>query len=318
MSAKREPIQVKIEHSGIGTDFVLLGKNVSGLSLDYKGSKGANVSEVVSMIDGVLNTRSPRGSGPLPLVVEGLARISQGPSSSRLRSPTILNARTAGFSLDLAIRKGTVSSVKIDYQDTNREVDLKGAIRMVTKICAANSPEGQDLSATTSALEKDSGPIHAEATEVPSLGPLLTLEQGRVITESVHRVLEQLGNDGRQVVLGLLEARYGLKLEDVPNHPRAFIEILGLHLGSAAHILERDIVLEMGKSLHVSGNTLRAAVQSLEQFDANILQESQSNRSNAEVPETVALEESPAAAEGPESSLSDIPPVTITWGSKRS
>jgi hypothetical protein len=343
VSSKKEPILVKVKHSGLNTDLVLVGNKITGLSVEYQKSRGAHVDRVMGLINGVLNTPLPDGHDPLPSLVEGMAEISHQAHISAPKEPTIMNIRTSGLVLDFVLRKGAVTSMSFDYQKGAKGIDLREIVAMVNNICSVNASEAHHVAPYVAVdTMVDVPSIAHDQDDSHSLGPLLTPEQGKVITEAVDTVLDQLGSDGKEVVLGLLDARYGLRLEDVPNHPRAFVDILGLHVGSAAQLIERDIISEISKDLPVKGKSLHAAVRSLEEASSNmeskrLLEEITSTSSHVELEEVKAEPEEAARVqqteqaeqaaqpeqprqaeqtEAAEEKLDNIQSVSINWKSR--
>ena len=85
-----------------------------------------------------------------------------------------------------------------------------------------------------------------------------------IVIEAVDKSLGVLGEQGKQAILGLLESRYGLCIEDVPEYPRSFIGLLALYLGPTAYIIERQIVSDIRRAVVVEGQSLPDVVSSLE------------------------------------------------------
>ena len=105
-----------------------------------------------------------------------------------------------------------------------------------------------------------------DQSRIPS--PHLINDYDRIVIEAVGKSLEVLGQQGREVVLGLLESRYGFRLEDVLERPRSFIELLAMYLGPTAYVIERQITSEIRKTIPAKGESLQAVVNSLEDLDS--------------------------------------------------
>ncbi len=84
-----------------------------------------------------------------------------------------------------------------------------------------------------------------------------------VILSAVDAGLSLVGTAGKETVLGLLERRYGLSFEDIPEHPRNFIGIIEEILGPASRTIEAVMVAEIKKSNPVPGDTLYEVACSL-------------------------------------------------------
>jgi hypothetical protein len=83
------------------------------------------------------------------------------------------------------------------------------------------------------------------------------------VSKAVDKGLDVLGNDGKQVILKLLEDRYGLRKEDIPRHPRGFVELLEGMVGSGGRVIEKEIISEISKTSAVQGDALYEVVSSM-------------------------------------------------------
>lgn len=98
-----------------------------------------------------------------------------------------------------------------------------------------------------------------------------TRDYDSIIIEAADKSLGVLGEQGKQAILGLLESRYGLRIEDVPEYPRSFIGLLALYLGPTAYIIERQIVSDIRRAAVVEGESLPDVVSSLKKGESNLL-----------------------------------------------
>jgi len=117
----------------------------------------------------------------------------------------------------------------------------------------------------------------SEAPEQPVAPPKgdggETNKVDEVVLEAVEKSLDVLGHDGRQVVLKLLEERYGLKLEDIPQHPRAFVELLDGLVGNGSRVIEKEIINEISKEGQGEGKALYEVVDSMREPEGAHVQE---------------------------------------------
>jgi len=84
-----------------------------------------------------------------------------------------------------------------------------------------------------------------------------------IILAAVESSLGDLGLAGRDTILGLLESRYGLSFDEIPEHPRGFIDLANEILGPTAKLLEARMVSEIGNACGVRGSTFCEVVSAL-------------------------------------------------------
>jgi hypothetical protein len=111
-------------------------------------------------------------------------------------------------------------------------------------------------------------PPESDSEKLPAKGE----DDGRsdvdeAVSSAVDKGLDVLGHDGKQVVLKLLEDRYGLRQEDIPQHPRGFVELLDGLVGSGGRVIEKEIISEISKVGPVKGDALYEVVNSMRERD---------------------------------------------------
>jgi len=85
----------------------------------------------------------------------------------------------------------------------------------------------------------------------------------KIVLQAVDKGLDMVGKYGKQTLLGLLESRYGLREEEIPDHARAFVGLLEADLGTSALTVEKEIMRDIRKQSGVEGVNLYTVVESL-------------------------------------------------------
>jgi hypothetical protein len=249
-----DPVILNVKRSGLGLDVSVQKSKMTGLTVDYqRKASAADVAPVLQVIEGAMSKRSPRG-GVVPLLVEGIASLDRG--DKRLsKHPTVMNVRSSSIKMGITLRRNRVTGLSIDYQKTSNGRDLGELIRVLNRICS-----GEALS---SAENVEAGTL---PTDVRLEKPAEVLD-GRyreIIIQVAQESLGMLGEQGKQTVLAFLEKRYGLGLEMVPKHYRAFVDLLRQVVGEgAADAIEKDMVSCIKNKTPASGETLREVIRSL-------------------------------------------------------
>jgi hypothetical protein len=127
--------------------------------------------------------------------------------------------------------------------------------------------------------EKRQEPLQEKRQE-----PLQENNYRDIVLHAVDVSLDTLGRDGKHAVLNLLENRYGLREDEIPDHPRGFVVLLDELLGPSAQNLEREIISNIRLVSAAPGENLEAVIRSLKE------------RRQAEAPAETAAEDSKSVA----------------------
>ena len=136
-------------------------------------------------------------------------------------------------------------------------------------------------------VEMPVGPVQ-EPVEMPAEGLPGVGDYRKIVLRAVDTSLDIIGKDGKQVLLSLLENRYGLIEEEIPEHPRAFIDLLEEDLGSSAYAIEKEITREIRKISSVQAENLYKVVELLKEKYPAKTQASNSDASNVSIKEDVS------------------------------
>ena len=199
-------------------------------------------------------------------------------------SPSIIKVRNEGLKVDLVMLDGKVSGFTLEYQDIKDSRELKKWIDIVDQMTF------RPASATKDAVP--SFPVSAPDSPAPPSLPIeepqeKLIEQPKelieepqeklieklpeigdyreIVLRAVDKSLDIIGKDGKDVLLSLLESRYGLLEEEIPEHPRAFIDLLEEGLGSSAYAVEKEIMREIRKVSSVQAENLYKVVELLKE-----------------------------------------------------
>jgi hypothetical protein len=273
----KDPILMNVKRQGLSLDFALGSRKITGFSIDYQESSKTNeVAQVMTMIDGVVSKKTAVGGKLMEPILEGIAYLSSTRSASKRKDPTVVNVKSTGLKMDLVLRNRKVTGVSIDYQNLAGVADLKGLIRTLDRICSGElQGVKSNFSIHNSGFSERHSDLAPHTEQRLSELPRLThrVEAGpydKVVVDAVENSLQMLGSGGRAAILGLLENRYGMRLQDVPANPRGFIGVLHESLGSSAESIEREIINQIKQSLPVQGDSLHEVVQWLKAYGASI------------------------------------------------
>jgi hypothetical protein len=294
---------MQVRNQGLKVDLVLLDGTVSSLNMDYQkvapiGDLHKWLGIVYAMLSGDSLTS---GESALPVTQP---RNSRG-NGLGVAEPMTINMKNQGLKVDLVLLEGSVSGLSIDYRDVSKSGELQRWIEVVDAMILRPAPSSSQPAAKIVEEEpRQPAPQPPAVKEEPKVLPG-SEEYKNIVLQAVDRSLNILGKDGKQVLLSLLERRYGLREEEIPEHPRGFIEILGEILGSSAYTLEAEIVSEIKKVSAAQGQDLLTVSRSLRQ------------QCQTEVPvEETAMVFVPAlsvvrVAEAPEPVPEDFSPVAV-------
>ncbi len=290
-----DPTMINVRSEGLKLDLVLLQNRVSGLTIDYQGvSKSGELQEWLGIIDSMLSDSTPLPEGSISRILGGAARppVSQQQplkmSEDELQEnaePTMINVRSEGLKLDLVLLQNRVSGLTIDYQGVSKSGELRKWIKIIKgmlsqSVLLPQGPIPQILGEAVKPPVSQQQPLTEMQEEpqketVKQQEPLKQQESLRkndyheIVLHAVDVSLDTLGRDGKHAVLSLLENRYGLRENDIPDHPRGFVMLLDTLLGPSARTLEREIMSNIRLVSAAPGENLEAVIRSLkEQFPA--------------------------------------------------
>ncbi|MGD0478425.1 MAG: hypothetical protein ABSB29_09715 [Nitrososphaerales archaeon] len=206
--------------------------------------------------------------------------------------PTMINVRSQGLKLDLVLLQNRVSGLTIDYQGISESKELHKWIKIIDGMLSGSVPS--HAGSNTQTLDGVAG--HPASQPRPpkeeQKEPAEENDYRKVVLHAVDVSLDTLGNDGKHAILSLLENRYGLREQDIPDHPRGFVVLLDELLGASSQNLEREIMSSIRRVWAAPGEDLETVVESLKEHYL-----------------TAAPVE--AAAEDPRSFAVDFSPVAI-------
>ncbi len=168
--------------------------------------------------------------------------------------------------MDLVLRKQKVTGLSIDYQKLTKDAELQKWVAMLNSMLSGSTP------ASDAAIPFMIGGVTARPPVEPKSPKRYeddthqvqeTNDFDKIVLQAIDTSLNILGQDGKQVLLNMMENRYGFRLQDVPQHPRDFIELLDGFLGETGYMLEKEIINEIRKVAPVQGKTLYQVVRSL-------------------------------------------------------
>ena len=84
-----------------------------------------------------------------------------------------------------------------------------------------------------------------------------------VLLSCLDRALNIVGQSGRQVVYEALENRYGVKREQVSEHPEYLLKIMKVYLGSASEPVEKEALYWIKQDSGIDANSLVEAIEAL-------------------------------------------------------
>jgi hypothetical protein len=249
-----DPVILNVKRSGLGLDVSVQKSKMTGLTVDYqRKASAADVAPVLQVIEGAMSKHSPRG-GVVPLLVEGIASLDRG-DKGLSKHPTVMNVRSSSIKMGITLRRNRVTGLSIDYQKTSNGNEIGELIKVLNKICS-----GEDLPSAEKA-EPRLLPIDLGSEKAAEV---LDDRYREIIIQVAQESLGMLGEQGKQTVLAFLEKRYGLGIEMVPKHYRAFIDLLRQVVGKgAADAIEKDMVSCIKNKIPASGETLREVIRSL-------------------------------------------------------
>jgi len=301
---------MQVRNQGLKVDLVLLDGTVSSLNMDYqKVAPIGDLHKWLGIVYAMLSGNS--------LTSEGSARPVTRPPNSLGRGlgiaePMTINVKNQGLKVDLVLLEGSVSDLSIDYRDVSKSDELKRWIEVVdAMIFRPVPPSNQPAVKIVEEEPRQPVPQLPAVKEEPKVLPGSD-EYRNIMLQAVDCSLNILGKDGKQVLLSLLERRYGLREEEIPDHPRGFIEILGEILGSSAYTLEAEIVSEIRKVSAAQGQDLLTVARSLrQQCQAEVPVEETAMVLVPALPVVSVAEATKPVAEALESVAEDFSPVAV-------
>jgi hypothetical protein len=230
-------------------------------------------------------------------------QLSKGPEEGLPENvePTMLNVRSEGLKLDLVLLQNRVSGLTIDYQSISKSSELHKWIKIIDGMLSGSVPslegsipqilgEATRLPASQPQLSKEEqqapveeeqqapveeeqqAPVEEEQQapveeeqQAPVEEPPAENDYRKVVLHAVEISLDTLGRDGKHAILSLLENRYGLREQDIPDHPRGFVVLLDELLGASAQNLEREIMSNIRSVSATPGENLEAVIRSLKE-----------------------------------------------------
>lgn len=281
MSRKKEPMLLNMKRTGLNLGFVLQGRKMTGMNVDYQeASAQKEVAQVVGMIDGVLSKPAASRESAFGSILEGIALLDKGVKLPHGKNTTLVNLQSSGLKMGMILRERRVTGLDIDYQDVLGMNEVRELMRVLNGIASGEVYKRVIVPAPPKAALSTPSPKPVPAPremglilppvlpahggpETPVETPSLTKSNDEIISKAVDDSLSILGTEGKKAFLGLLESKYGMKLSDVPDRPRGFVGLLKANLGPTADEVEREIVREIRNVAPVRGTTLQEVVDSL-------------------------------------------------------
>ena len=245
------PTRMQVRNEGIKVDIITMEGVLSSLRLEYnRNAKSEELLRWLGIARSFIKKPSHAGDGT-PLIDSGafFNSLGEGTESGAPRIPTslALEVRCDGLKINISLAGGKLDGLVMDYRSPHPVHAL------AEWICAFQPPPVATESRDSQGIRQhDSSPspekgalslaLDGEEEQPASTEPAL---DRRAVMEAVDKALDQLGKDGKQVILSLLEKRYGLREEDIPDHLRAFEDILHELLGSGSEAILSEVEGEM-------------------------------------------------------------------------
>jgi len=258
---------------------------LSGLELDFQGvNQSGELKKWINIVDEMIWTPEKPAVAPVaPIRTEAPVTISVPfplPSVPMLQQPTLkalpLIERHEDESASPVAQFKPIEELKPEPSEESvpkmRE-EVKEEIQVESKL-EEPSPIQPDLQPVYQQFDESptgpfGQPIFMEVTDQPNDQAQMSGSQGNyrdIVLRAVDRSLDVLGQDGKQVMLSLLENRYGVHEEEIPEHARGFIEILEEAIGSSAYTVEREIMNEIRRETQIQGVNLSSVVELLKEL----------------------------------------------------
>ena len=269
----------------------MMQRQARGYSLGDVAQASLNVGPARKggpLVDGrrktALEGNVPLLEGPFPQNLGEAARLPasqpqslKGPGKGLQENvtPTMINIRSTGLRLDLVLLRNKVSGLTIDYQGVSKSGELQRWLRVIDGLLSgsAPSPEGpfpQNLGEAARLPASQPQSLKEEQEEPPEEKeeheePLRKIDYRKIVLRAVDLGLDTLGHDKKHTVLSLLEDEFGFRENDIPNHPRGFVEVLDALLGPSARAVEREIINNIRLVWAAPGENLETVVKSLKE-----------------------------------------------------
>lgn len=227
---------IKVRSEGLKVDLVLANDKVTGLLIDFQNvNASGELKKWINVVDDMIFTPVSALASPMPttaLVVETPAPLA----------------------LPMQV------SLKEEVEETNDEPPE----------VLPEEPLGEPIVEPLEEMVKVEVKAEPEPLLQQTEGPKDVGNYRTIVRGAVDKSLDILGKEGKQVLLSLLENRYGVHEEEIPDHARGFIEILEEALGSSAYTVEREIMSEIRKITQIQGVNLHSVVELLmEEYPAD-------------------------------------------------
>ncbi len=83
------------------------------------------------------------------------------------------------------------------------------------------------------------------------------------VLSCIDRALNIVGDSGRQVVYEALENRYGVKRDEIADHPDYLIKIMKVYLGSASEAVTKEALYWIKQGSGIESDDLLSAISEL-------------------------------------------------------
>ena len=271
--ANPEPTTIKVRTEGLKLDLVVLNNKVSGLSIDYQSiSRSGELQRWIKIIDGMIS-----GSAPSPKIKKTrtpeempspLTSQSGGPKEEPVELPSEPMKE---------LPAEPFKEPQIEPQPELRlepRMEPSDELPPVTTIepPKEHSVEPMEEPSVEPPIERSSElplePLEepdGESVSEPLLEPPSGLDYRKIVIDAVDSSLDSLGRDGKYAIMSLLENRYGLREQDIPEHPGDFILLLEGTLGASAETLEREMMLNIRVVADAPGEDLEEVVNFLKE-----------------------------------------------------
>jgi hypothetical protein len=282
---------VKVRNEGLNVDVVLQDGNVTGFTIDYQHVR--NIRELkkwINIVDEItfrpyLDTKdavppspasAPDSPALLPLLVEEPVEMPEGEPVEEPVKPVEEPVRPAELPAELPV-----------VEPVQEPVEMPEGEPVEEPVKPVEEPVRPAELPAEMPVEMPVGPVQ-EPVEMPAEGLPGVGDYRKIVLRAVDTSLDIIGKDGKQVLLSLLENRYGLIEEEIPEHPRAFIDLLEEDLGSSAYAIEKEITREIRKISSVQAENLYKVVELLKEKYPAKTQASNSDASNVSIKEDVS------------------------------
>jgi len=266
----KEPTVIRVRSEGLKLDLMLRQDKVSGFTIDYHDpSKVAELQRWIKIIDHMIPEPGPpqkRSGGEIETAPQQAPEVV---SVKEEETSAELQAEQPEFATPEAL------TPEVEAPEVKPpEVEVPEPAVPAVAVPEVTAPEVVAVREEEPTQEEQGKPLEEpeisedlvmSKPDEPASNPTQREAYREIVLEAVDVSLNSLGRDGKHAILSLLENRYDLRDQDIPDHPADFVVLLQEILGSSAKTLEREIILHIRSVVDAPGDTLEAVIKSLKE-----------------------------------------------------